>query len=121
MARTKGSMGRSRERLLKALQSEWGEDFDPVMQMARNAMRMQEYIEQVIGDTEDPVSLYTEAVDTWGKVARFTNPQPKAVEVTQISDDRTMEDMENELRSYGIDPESIRTGGVNHPGVSTTH
>jgi len=121
MARIKGSMTRSRERLLKALQAEWGDDFDPVMQMARNAMALQKHIESVIEGHENPVSLYSEAVDIWGKIAKFTNAQPKAVEVTQISDERTTEEIANELRSYGIDPESIRTGGVNYPGVSTTH
>jgi hypothetical protein len=121
MARTVGSMGRSRERLLKALQAEWGDDFDPVMQMARNAMAMQRHIESVIGSHENPVSLYSEAVDTWGKIAKFTNAQPKAVEVTQIRDERTIEEIANELRSYGIDPTAIGASGGIGQGVSTTH
>ena len=41
MTRTVGSTGRNKERLWKALRKEYGEDFDPIVEMSGNSMFLQ--------------------------------------------------------------------------------
>lgn len=76
MASRAGSPNKSKQRLLKTLQAEYGDDFDPVMQMAKNAHEIQEQIDN--GDSDGRI----EAINAWDKIAQYTTPKLKAIEIT---------------------------------------
>jgi len=77
MASRAGSPNKNKQRLLKALQAEYGEDFNPVMQMAKNAHEIQRSIDE--GETENS---RLDAMNAWDKVAVYTTPKLKAIEIT---------------------------------------
>lgn len=102
MASRAGSPNRSKQRLLKALQKEYGEDFEPVMQMAKNASRLQAIAddfydnERIIieesdlnGDAKvtDKIQTAVIAQNAWGKIAKFVTPELKSVEIIPGTDD----------------------------------
>lgn len=120
MARPKGSMTRSKERLLKALQKEYGEEFEPVMQMARNAHQIQKIVDEMVAatmDFEELLQLLTQAINAWDRIAKYTTPTLKAVETTVTQEALSLEDIESELARYGVDTASLRT----HPGSPISH
>ena len=64
----------------------YGDDFHPIMKMAENADKAQRLIDGYEKDPEsDPQTLFAGlkfAVDAWDKVANYTEPKLKAVEVS---------------------------------------
>ena len=79
MASRAGSPNKNKQRLLKALQAEYGEDFDPVMQMAKNAHEIQKKIDE---DESSSDVNRMDAINAWDKVAVYTTPKLKSIEVT---------------------------------------
>jgi hypothetical protein len=77
MARPKGSMNRNSKFLLNRLQDMYGEQFDPVMKMAQQAVKLDE-----LAESEPSVSNQKESIQAWGKIAEFVSPKLKAVEMT---------------------------------------
>lgn len=99
-----GSPNRSKQRLLKALQKEYGDDFEPVMKMAGNADFLQGIADEHQGNykgidddlaplpgekeetSEDiqakAIAASKEANAEWDRIAKYTTPQLKAVEIT---------------------------------------
>lgn len=101
-----GSPNRNKQRLLKALQKEYGDDFEPVMKMAGNASFLQgiadeyqgahSYEEELTdGDPKEgsgpgilsaikdkAIAASKEANAEWDRIAKYTTPQLKAVEIT---------------------------------------
>lgn len=82
----KRGRGKNKIFLLKRLQDMYGEDFHPIMQMAKNAHKAQVLIDNYEQDENlDPQALFAGlkfAVDAWDKVANYTEPKLKAIEVT---------------------------------------
>ena len=83
-----GSHNKAKERLFKALVLEYGEDFDPVLQMAKNAMCLQgrsdALIEAQPEDTDLPRDVITAIQDAnkeWEKVAPYVQAKMKQVDV----------------------------------------
>jgi len=77
MARPKGSMNKNSKFLLNRLQDMYGEQFDPVMKMAQQAVKLDE-----LAESEPSVSNQKESIQAWGKIAEFVSPKLKAVEMT---------------------------------------
>ena len=97
-----GSANKNKAFLLKRLQDMYGEDFHPIMKMADNAVRLQAIAEtiddKVVGieegtesdlSTSETVALLQHhgksiqtALEAWDKVAQYTEPKLKAIEVT---------------------------------------
>ena len=75
--RPKGSMNKNSKFLLNRLQDMYGEQFDPVMRMAQQAVKLDELAE---GDPS--VSNQKESIQAWGKIAEFVSPKLKAVELS---------------------------------------
>jgi hypothetical protein len=101
MASRAGSLNKNKERLLNALKKEYGEDFEPVMQMAKNASRLQKIADDlyeskdvlieesaISGDVKvtDKITTAVIAQSAWGKVAKFTTPELKAIEISGALD-----------------------------------
>lgn len=81
-----GSTNKNAQFLLNRLQDIYGEDFHPIMKMAENANRAQNLIDDYEDDDDlDPQALFAGlkfAVDAWDKIAQYTQPKLKAIEVT---------------------------------------
>lgn len=75
--RPAGSANKNKAFLLKRLQDMYGEDFHPIMRMAENAVELQK-----IAETNKDVTAHKAALDGWDKVAQYTEPKLKAIEVT---------------------------------------
>jgi hypothetical protein len=61
----------------------YGEQFHPIMKMAEAASKL-----DYIAETEGDVTALTAALNGWGKIAEYTEPKLKAVEVR--ADDSTI-------------------------------
>lgn len=77
MASRKGSPNRNKTYLMNRLQDMYGDDFHPIMKMAENAVNLQKSI-----DDGESGYTYKDAIDAWDKVAQYTEPKLKAVDVT---------------------------------------
>lgn len=100
--RPKGSLSRNKAFLLKRLQEQYGKDFHPIMRMAENAAKMQKIADNMVetieaveeGEKTDITpqeyiamlanrgKTLTGAIDAWDKIAQYTEPKLKAMEVT---------------------------------------
>jgi len=62
---------------MKRLQDMYGDEFHPIMSMAENAVKLQKAAD------EDPnTQSYKAALEGWEKIAKYVEPQLKAIEVT---------------------------------------
>ena len=77
MGNRAGIPNKNKSFLLKRLQDMYGEDFHPIIKMAENAVKLEE-IAQSEGDTNS----HKAALEGWDKVAQYTEPKLKAVEVS---------------------------------------
>lgn len=95
MARPKGSPNRNKQFLINRLQDMFGDDFHPIMKMATNANRLQSLVDEAWEARQKAKAGEAEAVDAgvmgaslqdaitaWDKVAQYTEPKLKALEVT---------------------------------------
>jgi len=75
---------RNEKFLLTRLKSMYGEDFDPIIQIAENAARLQAAIMGKLenGDDDIELSALIEANKEWERMAQFTHPKLKSVEHT---------------------------------------
>jgi len=69
--------GRNKKFLMSRLQDMYGEDFHPIMRMAENAVKLQKAAQR----EDDPASLKA-AIDGWDRIAKYVEPQLKAVDIT---------------------------------------
>ena len=95
--RHKGIPNKNTTFLNNRLKDMLGEDFDPVMKMAQNAVRMQQIADSysfVEGedDNQGPSDKGSEfdcrkdTVEAWNKIAKYCTPQLKAIEVSGNED-----------------------------------
>lgn len=119
IGRPKGSLNKNKQYLWKRLQEILGDDFDPVINMAENAMFLHgaahehqaAYRAAVdAGLTEEAKELLAPAVETTeravaslDKIAKYTNPQLKAVEVS-VDPDTPVTGLK---LSFEIDPDKV--------------
>ena len=78
-----GSPNKNKKFLLARLQDMYGEQFHPIMKMAEAASKL-----DYIAETEGDVTALTAALNGWGKIAEYTEPKLKAVDVR--ADDSTI-------------------------------
>ncbi len=80
MSRPKGAVGKNKQYLLNRLKDMYGDDFDPVMKMAAQAVKLDN-----LADDEPSVTNQKESIAAWGKIAEFVTPKLKATELTTDS------------------------------------
>lgn len=78
MSRPEGSPNKPKKGLLARLRLAYGDDFHPIMRMADIAWEAQKQFEQ---DPSDK-SQQRIALDAWKEIAKYTEPQMKAVDIT---------------------------------------
>ena len=111
MARPKGALGKNKAFLLNRLKAMYGKDFDPVMKIAENAMRLDKIaedamiaLEQIA--TSDAKSLddlkamssiaeqarpaIVDAVNAWDKLSVYCKPKLKAIAIDGNLDVKTL-------------------------------
>ncbi len=77
MARPTGIPNKNKSFLLKRLQTMYGDDFHPIIKMAENAVKLNE-VANLSGEGADIKA----AIDGWDKIAAYTEPKLKAMELT---------------------------------------
>jgi len=83
MPSRKGSPNKNKTFLMNRLQDMYGDDFHPILKMAENAVAMQAIIPKMDEDDLVAQAIALEKANTaWDKVAQYTEPKLKAVEVT---------------------------------------
>lgn len=76
--RPDGAQNKNKAFLMKRLQDMYGEDFHPIMKMAKNANTLQEKVEG-LGDAVENADLI-DANKAWAEIAQYVEPKLKAVE-----------------------------------------
>ena len=71
-----GIPNKNKKFLLARLQDIYGEQFHPIMKMADAASKLDS-----IAEEEGDVAALTASVNAWGKIAEYTEPKLKAVEI----------------------------------------
>jgi len=98
MPSRKGSPNRNKAFLLNRLQEMYGEDFHPILQIAKNCVELQSNLDDTVApvvDTEKNitaedvtdyktarVTAISRANSEWSRIAEYTEPKLKAVELT---------------------------------------
>jgi hypothetical protein len=77
MGRPIGAANKNKQYLLNRLKDMYGEDFDPVMKMAAQAVKLDN-----LADDDPSVGNQKESIAAWGRIAEFVTPKLKATELT---------------------------------------
>lgn len=80
MTRPAGTPNKNKRGLKAQLKKEYGKDFDVIMMMAKNIIRMVELADTA--DVEDEFIQRKECVNSMEKLAQYVEPKLKAVEVS---------------------------------------
>jgi len=97
MPSRKGRPNRNKQYLLSRLKDMYGDDFDPIISMAKNCLTLQKIADDHRdgaitmskgGDVLiDAASSAKMALEAWDKVAQYVEPKLKAIEISANSDD----------------------------------
>lgn len=79
MPSRKGSSNKNKKFLLARLQDEYGEQFHPIMNMAKNAVELQRIVDTLPENVEKG-SAIIEASKLWEGLAQYVEPKLKAIE-----------------------------------------
>ena len=71
-----GSPNKPKRLLISRLEKAYGAQFHPIMRLAENAVRLEEIAKQ-----SNDVTALRASVDAWDRIAQYTEPKLKAVEV----------------------------------------
>ena len=71
-----GSTNKNKRFLLNRLQDMYGDDFNPILRMAENATTL-----HGIAAESRSVSDLKLSIDAWDKIAQYTEPKLKAIDV----------------------------------------
>jgi len=93
MTRPVGRPNQNKDFLLKRLQDMYGDDFHPIMAMAKNACIVQKRIDDGLLTVLD--SDLQLAHKYWSEIAKYVEPQLKAVDVDVKSGGETLRDIIN--------------------------
>lgn len=81
MPSRKGSPNKNKAFLLTRLQDMYGEDFHPIMKMAKAAFDMQKHVDET-PESQRSLYEYKALIESWDKIAQYTEPKLKAIEQT---------------------------------------
>ena len=79
--RPQGAQNKAKERLFKALAKEYGDDFDPILLMAKNASYLQGIANKAMDSGVDATEACQDANKEWEKIAPFVQAKMKQVDV----------------------------------------
>lgn len=103
MARPEGSSNKNKAFLMSRLQDMYGEDFHPIMSMAKNAIDYQRSIDLLDSDTRLP--MLTEANKLWEGIAQYVEPKLKAIEMNHgLQENNPITDLIRQISGKTLDP-----------------
>lgn len=79
MPSRQGSPNKNKAFLLDRLKKMYGDDFDPIINACKNAIRMSEMAND---GGEEEFNMRKECVNAWDKIAHYVTPKLKAVEMS---------------------------------------
>ena len=93
MAKPKGSLNRNQIFLMNRLKTMLGDDFDPVVNMAKNAVEIQKQGDKAVEayhklteptkeDLSDLFIILANCIEAWNKIAAYTNAKIRTIEFT---------------------------------------
>lgn len=81
MPSRQGSPNKPRQALLARLKEMYGDEFDPIMKMAENCMRMEQIAEEIAKESnEGEFSARKECANSWSKMAEYITPKLRSVD-----------------------------------------
>lgn len=80
MPRKAGVPNKNKRGLLLRLKQQYGDDFHPIMKMAKNCVELQKEVEQLPEGSEERKEAILTANGQWARIAEYTEPKLKAVE-----------------------------------------
>jgi hypothetical protein len=103
MARPVGSSSKNTKFLNNRLKAMFGDDFEPMINAAKSAIRMQE-IANNSRDTEEEFSNHKECVAAWEKIGQYVSPKLKSIEVVDEDGNNALPKM---ITINVVDPRNI--------------
>ena len=97
-----GSPNRNKNFLMSRLQDMYGKDFHPILRLADNAVRLDEMAKE-----SNDVTALRASVDAWDRIAQYTEPKLKAVEVK--ADNELVVSVQRKVFSGDTDTDSTDT------------
>ena len=97
-----GSPNRNKNFLMSRLQDMYGKDFHPILRLADNAVRLDEMAKE-----SNDVTAIRASVDAWDRIAQYTEPKLKAVEVK--ADNELVVSVQRKVFSGDTDTDSTDT------------
>ena len=97
-----GSPNRNKNFLMSRLQDMYGKDFHPILRLADNAVRLDEMAKE-----SNDVTAIRASVDAWDRIAQYTEPKLKAVEVK--ADNELVVSVQRKVFSGDTDTDSTNT------------
>lgn len=103
MARPEGSPNKNKAYLMARLQEMYGDEFHPIMNMAKNAHDYQKAIDG-LGE-EEKVPMIPEANKLWEGIAQYVEPKLKAVEMNHgLQENNPIAELLKQISGRTIDP-----------------
>ncbi len=97
-----GSPNRNKNFLMSRLQDMYGKDFHPILRLADNAVKLDEMAKE-----SNDVTAIRASVDAWDRIAQYTEPKLKAVEVK--ADNELVVSVQRKVFSGDTDTDSTDT------------
>lgn len=105
MASREGSPNKNKAFLLNRLQDMYGEEFHPIMTMAKNAAEFQKLIDARVKDPDARGADLIDANKLWEGIAQYVEPKLKAVEMNHgIQENNPIADLIREISGRTLDP-----------------
>jgi len=87
------------------LQDMYGEDFHPIMNMAKNAHEFQQHVDMKAGEPQNRGSDLIEANKLWEGIAQYVEPKLKAVEMNHgVQQDNPIVELLKQISGKTIEP-----------------
>lgn len=105
MASREGSPNKNKQFLLKRLQDMYGDDFHPIMTMAKNAFEFQQLVDVKDGEPEFRGRDLIEANKLWEGIAQYVEPKLKAIDMNHgIQENNPITDLIKEISGRTLGP-----------------
>lgn len=105
MPRPEGSPNKNKQFLMKRLQDMYGEDFHPIMTMAKNAVEFQRLVDSCEKDPDARGADLIDANKLWEGIAQYVEPKLKAIEMNHgIQENNPIAELIKQVSGKTLDP-----------------
>lgn len=105
MASREGSPNKNKVFLLKRLQDMYGDDFHPIMNMAKNAAEFQLLVDSRQIDPDQIGAALVDANKLWEGIAQYVEPKLKAIDLNHgLQENNPIAELIKQVSGKTIDP-----------------